>query len=56
MLNHINQTILAKFAVIQNAVNDNAACATLEQEIAYMVAGGKQRVYLNQLALSLIHI
>lgn len=50
MLNHINKTIFAKFAVIQNAVNDNAACETLEQEIAYMVAGGKQRVYLNQLA------
>jgi hypothetical protein len=50
MLNHINKTIVQGFALIQNAVNDNAACATLEQEIAFMVAGGKERVYLNQLA------
>jgi len=53
MLNTINNPITKLFAAIQNAVNDNAACETAEQERAYMVAGGKERVYLQQLATRL---
>lgn len=53
MLNNINNPITRLFAEIQNAVADNAACETLEQECAFMVAGGKERIYLNTLASTL---
>lgn len=53
MLNNINKPLVKAFADIQNAVADNTPCATLEQELAFMVAGGKERIYLNQLATKL---
>ena len=53
MLNNINTPIVRLFADIQNAVAENAACATPEMERAFMVAGGKERVYFNQLATKL---
>lgn len=53
MLNNINKPLVKAFADIQNAVADNMACETLEQELAFMVAGGKERIYLNQLATKL---
>lgn len=53
MLNNINKPIVKAFSLIQNAIADNSACETLEQECAFMVAGGKERVYLQQLATKL---
>lgn len=50
MLNNLNKSILADHAAIQNLVAENAACLTKEQELAFMVAGGKERIYLNDLA------
>jgi hypothetical protein len=53
MLNNINKAIMAQFAEIQNEVNATRDCSTLSMEIAHMVAGGKERIYLNQLAARL---
>lgn len=53
MLNHINRPLTTEFALIQNEVNNTAECSTLEMECAHMVAGGKERVYLQQLATRL---
>jgi hypothetical protein len=50
MLNNINTPIAKLFAVIQNTVLDNVACTTKQMELDFMVAGGKERIYLNQLA------
>ena len=53
MLNNINRPIAKLFAAIQNEVAETAACSTPEMERAHMVAGGKERIYLNQLATKL---
>ena len=53
MLNQINRPIVKLFAKIQNELKDNQACETAEQERAFMVAGGKDRIYFNQLATRL---
>lgn len=53
MLNNINRPIVKLFAAIQNEVANTADCTTLEMECAHMVAGGKERIYLNQLAAKL---
>ena len=53
MLNNINTPITRLFADIQNAVIQNVTCETPEMERAYMLAGGKERVYLQQLATRL---
>lgn len=53
MLNNINKPLVRAFATIQNTVAENEACETLEQELAFMVAGGQERIYLNQLATKL---
>lgn len=50
MLNNINTPITRLFAEIQNAVINNRACTTKNMELDFMVAGGKERIYLNQLA------
>lgn len=52
MLNHLNKEIITAYTSIQADEDNNQACASLGQEIAYMVAGGKRRIYLNELASS----
>lgn len=50
MLNYLNTQIAQLHGNIQNEVNALSNYETLEQEINFMVAGGKERIYLNQLA------
>jgi hypothetical protein len=53
MLNNLNKNIVKAAAQIQDDIEENSACSTLEQECAFMIAGGKDKIYLNELASKL---
>ena len=50
LLNQLNSFYIKASAKIAQDIDENKACATLEQEIAYMVAGGRERITLETLA------
>jgi hypothetical protein len=49
-LNAANEALLTEFAQIQQRVDANQACATLEQECEYLYARGQERLWLQDMA------
>ena len=48
-LNTLNKVFLEESALIQNELEATRNCSTLDEEIRHMVAGGKNKIYLQQL-------